>query len=195
MLGLFKKQQSVPHLMRDILFGELPASDQKPQTIAELQKIIGTEGLESRTYVAAWDELRKAGHAPDAQQEKIILGVVVEVGLPGGLDILAAYADHSVRYYNHAGGGVIWEHNDTRLDATLDKLLGLAADLVKHIGPGLKPPAIRKNYVRLNFLTPSGIHYGEGKINIIATDSIAGPVFATATELLTALNDVAISQQ
>ncbi|HEY7405910.1 MAG TPA: hypothetical protein VIB39_20460, partial [Candidatus Angelobacter sp.] len=61
--------------------------------IATLTDIAGRGGLESRHYVQAWHFLRALGVAPAKEKEKEVYGVIVEVGLQGGLDIIAAYPD------------------------------------------------------------------------------------------------------
>lgn len=63
--------------------------------------------------------------------------------MPEGLDLLAAYSDHSARYYNYSGAGVVWEHPDTSLDSPIDELLAAARQVVEMIGPwqGARPVA------------------------------------------------------
>ncbi len=71
--------------------------------------MLNQPGLESRHYLQAWHFLRAAGIQPPEQWAQFVLGVVVEVGMPGGADLVAAYADGSARFYSHAGGGVVWD--------------------------------------------------------------------------------------
>jgi hypothetical protein len=70
------------------------------------RSVIEQAGLESRHYLQAWHFLREHGERAPDEIAKQLLGVVVEMGLPEGLDLLAVYSDRSARYYNHAGGGV-----------------------------------------------------------------------------------------
>ena len=107
------------------------------------------------------------------------------------MDLLAAYTDYSARYYNYSATGVIWEHPDHSLDAAIDRLLDAARETVKQIGPweGARPapPAVR--HVRLSFLTPSGIHFGQGPLNTLSKDPIGAGVLEAATALMKALID------
>jgi hypothetical protein len=41
----------------------------------------------------------RRGEPPPQESAKQVLGMVVEMALPEGLDLLAVYADGSVRYY------------------------------------------------------------------------------------------------
>src|SRR5262249_11452302 len=134
--------------LRDLLFGDRPLSewardgeargepwarfaraqaalDRGDTTAASelLLEITRTEGLEPRHHLEAWHALRALGVSPPEERGKDVLGVVVEVGLELGLDILAVYRDHSARYYNQAGGGEVWERPDDSLDRAIDLVL------------------------------------------------------------------------
>ncbi|UOQ72994.1 hypothetical protein [Hymenobacter cellulosilyticus] len=89
-----------------------------------LRRVLATAGLESRHYLQAWQALRELGVTPPADTAKQVLGVVVEVSLEQGLDLLAAYADGSARYYNYSGAGVVWENPDDSLAPLIRALLG-----------------------------------------------------------------------
>src|SRR5579863_10532889 len=116
-----KKKNAVPNQIRETLFGDMPL-DQWPRdgvssdifpwstfvsarlhldggiqkdAIACWQQVLQHPGLEPRHYLQAWHFLRQHGTAPPPEQAKQVLGVVVEVGMARGLDLLAAYPDHS----------------------------------------------------------------------------------------------------
>ena len=114
---------------------------------------------------------------------------LVEFGMPKGLDLIAAYPDHWARYYNFSGAAVIWEHPDDSLDATIDSLLVEASKVVVRMGPWDKerPGPPPKDQMRLSFLTPSGIHFGQAPINTLAADPMAAPVVRLAADLMHAL--------
>lgn len=80
--------------------------------ILALRRVLSQPALPSRHYAQAWHFLRGLGVHPHPTEARTILGVVVKVGLPEGLDLLAAYGDLSAQYYNHSGAGVVWEHPD-----------------------------------------------------------------------------------
>lgn len=91
-------------------------------------------------------------------EAKRLDGVVVEVALDQGLDILAAYADHSARYYNYSGSAVIWERPDPSLDAHIDALLAAGAAILAQIGAweGARCPAPPRGQSRISMLAPVG---------------------------------------
>jgi hypothetical protein len=174
---------------------ELLQSD-RTAAIESLRSIANTAGLEPRHHLQAWHVLRELGVKPAQDLGKQVLGVVVEVPVGGGPDVLAAYADHSARYLNHAGGAVIWERPDDRLDALIDGLLAASSSLVQRIGPwdGPRPPPPRKEHARLNFLTPSGLHFGEGPFGALAGDPMGAPVINAATLLMKELVEIGLKK-
>lgn len=212
-----QKASGVPASIRDTLFGDMPL-DQWPKKggLAELapwdefakaqqliganktveaaecwKRIIARPGLEARHYIQAWNFLRQYGVEPAAAEAKNLYGVVFEVPIHGGLDLLAAYSDHSARYYNYQSSGVVWDHPDDSLDKPIDDLLSAAKGVVNKIGPweGDRPPAPPAGQVRMSFLTPSGLHFGQGPFEALQRDPIAGQTVQLATQLMVALVD------
>jgi len=116
----------------------------------------------------------------------------MELAMPNGLDLLAAYADHSVRYYNFSNAAVIWEHPNDSLDSYTDALLARSREVVPRLGiwnkPRLGPPT--GNMVRLNFLTPAGLTFGQGPAPIFERDPMAAPVMHAAANLMRALREL-----
>ena len=153
---------------------------------AVFQNILGMPQLESRQYLQAYRFLRELNVSPPKDNEKDVLGVVVEVGMPKGLDLLAAYADHHARYYNFGGAAVIWERPNDLLDASIDELLLEAKTVAQVIGVwyGDRPLAPQKGIARINLLTPSGLHFGQGPLDVLSKDRLGGPVLASAFRLM-----------
>lgn len=209
---LFSRSQA-PTPLRDVLFGDCPLdawptgdAGEGPfadfvlarqllqagdaSAAADMWRLIAnTPGIESRHHAQAWTFLRACGHAPPTESAKAVLGVVVEVALKEGLDLLAAYPDGTARYLNYSGAGVIWEHPDGSLDPKIQAVMLEAATLAQRIGPWTepRPGPPRSGSVRLNIITPSGLHFGEGPVQAIASDSMGGRLFHAATELMQAL--------
>jgi hypothetical protein len=209
---LKEKPKSTTTEIRETLFGDMPLSRWTPlatQTASEpwasfertrhfietgeaqsatatLQGILDVPGLESRHYLQAYHFLAELGVAPIQELSKNVLGVVVEVGMKGGLDLVAAYADHHARYYNYSGAGVVWERPNGTLDTTIDELLRAGGAVAQVIGPWKekRPPAPTNGRARLNLLTPSGLHFGEGPLDTLAKDKLGGPVIASAFRLM-----------
>ena len=201
--------------IRDTLFGDLPlehwpalgdsfrefpwnafakarahlATGKRDSAVECWRQVVRQPDLEIRHHLQAWHFMRQHGVQPTAEVGKRVLGIVVEVALPEGLDLLAAYADYSARYYNHAGGGIVWEHPDASLDGTIDELLDASSAIVQDIGPWEeeRPPAPAPGHVRLSFLTPSGLHFGQAAWSDLSGDPAAARVLELATHLMTSL--------
>ncbi len=208
MLDLFKKKTKNINIdIREVLFGDrqieqwcgsgMPwelfskANEEISRgnndiAIETLKEIIKLDGLESRHYIQAWYFLRMLGVTPEKKFGSKVYGVVIEVSLDGGLDILAAYEDCSARYFNYSGAAIIWDKPDDSLNEIITNLITKSQTVVDMIGPWdkerPKPPV--KGNVRLNFLTPLGLHFGEGPFNLLYNDPMGGAVIIAGTELM-----------
>ncbi|HVO02320.1 MAG TPA: hypothetical protein VMT54_08970 [Candidatus Cybelea sp.] len=203
------------HALYDTLFGDLPLSDwarhgdrldtepwrgfaraaeaQARGNIAEacrnLNEIATATEYESRHIIEAWNALREL-NCPEARRaEPSVLGVVIEASAEGGAeghDILAVYADRNAYYLDHAGGAVIWQAANVKLDEEIKAVLAAAAEILPRIGPwqGKRPAPPPKGNVRLNILTPVGLCFGEGPFAAIARDTIAGPLVKAGATLV-----------
>ncbi|MBC7771558.1 MAG: hypothetical protein H7210_03585 [Pyrinomonadaceae bacterium] len=169
-----------------ILARNAVSAGREAEAIKCWKKICAMPDLESRHYLQAWHFLRAAGTPAPADKAKVLLGVVIEVPLNGGLDLLAAYPGGSARFYSHAGGGVVWDHPNASLDPAIDTLLTEASRILKVIGPWEKPrpPAPPAGAIRVNVLSAAGLHFGEGPFAALARDALAGPAIDAATDLM-----------
>lgn len=213
MFNWFKKQKQQPArpvTVRDSLFGDLPLSEwpadaslkaepwvsfikarnhletkDNASAITELQKITEMPGLESRHYLQAWHFLRQLGVNPPAEKAKTVYGVVVEVGMPNGADTIAAYLDGTARYLHNTGGGVIWERPDSSLDDQIQALLAAGQKVAGYIGPWEqeRPGVPESGNVRLNMLTPSGLHFGYGGFKTLSEEPMGNAILSPATRL------------
>jgi hypothetical protein len=163
--------------------------------VEALKSILAMAGLESRHYAQAWHFLRMAGVSPTGAEGKRVLGVVVEVGVNEGQDLVAAYADRSARYFNFSGAAVIWEHPDASLDAPVTALVEAGEVLAARIGPweGARPPPVQRGEARVNLICPCGLHFGQGPFETLAHDQLGGPLIHRAGQLMQAL--IAKSEQ
>jgi hypothetical protein len=113
--------------------------------------------------------------------------VIIEVPLPGGLDVLAAYSEGGVRYLNQSGKLAFYEGVDS-LQPLVRKLFAAASPLVQQIGATdqpRRPPPTGTN-VRLTFLVSEGLFFGEGPMTAMQRDTLGGPVIQGGLELLQA---------
>ena len=156
-----------------------------------LEAIAANEKEESRVRALAYHRLRAAGR--DVPRGKL-LGVIVEVPVDGGLDVLAAFADGRVRFLSHSEKVAIFEEGAApEVEALAKELVAVSQTLVDQIGPWdrerLPPP--HRGHVRMSFLVSDGLYLGEGPFDALASDAMGGPVLAKATQLLHRVVDAA----
>jgi len=163
----------------------LAAAD-TPGAIAALNKVLLMGGLEVRLYLQAWHNLRALGQFPSKDQACQIQGVVVEVALERGLDIIAAYADGSARYFNYSGAAIIWDIQDADIDRLVTELLAVGQSLVDISEPwdGPRPLAPPIGAARINALTFGGLHFGQGSFHAISQDGLGGLALRGAFDLM-----------
>lgn len=161
---------------QSVLFGG-PVDAERVRTLAE------DTTAEGRIRALAYNWLRAQGQPVPP---KTLLGVIVEVPLDGGLDVLAAFSDHGVRYINQTGKLAVIEGGLPETDPIVVALLAAAQPVIARIGPSdqerLPPP--RQGNFRLTFLVSDGLYFGEGPMPVMQRDPLAGPVINQATQLL-----------
>ena len=208
-----KKSKNNSPAIRDTLFGDMPISawngnnssdepwvsfqevekylesDNTQQAAQLLREIIETPNLESRHYIQACHFLKSLGVDPPDDKAKEVYGVIVEVTMKQGVDIVAAYADHTALYLNYSGAAVIWEHPDDSLKEEIENLLAAGKKIIQNIGPweNERPEVPPEGQARVSMLTPSGLHFGQAPFNALANDEMGGPIVKAATELMQAL--------
>ena len=157
--------------------------------IREWSQIATFTGGESRHVLQAWHFLRACNVHPDESIASEALGVVVQVTVDGGHDTLAAYADGSVRYLNHAGGASIVDEPPAEVAPKVAALIAAGTALSAQIGPWDQPelPPLPVGHGRLLMLTRSGHRFGQGPDAALQQQPGASELFGAATDLLVAV--------
>ncbi len=150
-----------------------------------LLKIAGDPQAEPRVRLWAFTALRKGGYEPTPKDTSGALGVVVEVPMPFGLDVLAAYADGSVRFLGAAGQLVVMEGSGKPPPVVAEVIA--AGDSLLAVPPAprarpSKPPA--KDMLRLSALTAKGVHSVEVPWAEIEKGGRYEQLFVAASKLL-----------
>lgn len=177
-IQIFKENTKPPYTYPfSILF-------EKNSTTDQLQKIVGDPESDPRTKILAYNQLRERGIKSD---KKELLAVIVEVGLDSGLDVLASFKNGTARYINQTGAILVWETTtDDSSNKLTQTLFNNSQMAVEKIGPWDKPrrqyPA--KGMARISFLVSDGLYFGEGPVDVLFNDPIAGSALESATELM-----------
>ena len=171
---------SNPNTTKDALWSSLLA--EQPDKAA-LRNIAEDETNEGRMRALAYNRLRATG---EKVPSKKLLGVIVEVPLEQGLDVLAAFSEGGVRYLNQSGKVAIFEGQGNAVEGLAKELIAAAQPVVNQIGPWdkqrLAPP--KAGNVRMTFLVSDGLYIGEGPFGALRQDRMAGPILSKATQLL-----------
>ncbi len=153
-------------------------------TIGDLQKITKDPHAEPRIKVLAYNQLLAKRVKPD---KKELLAVIVEIGLDNGLDVLASFSNGTARYINQTGKILVWETTTDQTANELTRALFTASQkILPQIGPWDKArrPYPTKGNMRITFLVADGLYLGEGPIDVLFQDPIAGPALQKATALM-----------
>jgi hypothetical protein len=159
------------------------ATGHPDQAVQLWLSIARAPGLESRQVLQAWSLLRRQAVTPSATESDVVHGVVCEIAVGDGHDVLAAYRDGSSRYLNHAGKIVVAEGGQ---QPAVNAVMHAAEPLGKVIGLWDQPalPAVPNGHARLLLLTPGGFRFGQGPQDALWHEPMAGPVLNAATQLM-----------
>jgi len=165
----------------------------KKSSSTDLQALANDESAESRVRVLAYNALRARG---EKSPDKILLGVILEVGMPEGLDTLAAFADGSARYINYTGKMAIVEGVPNPFQKEIKEVLDSSKPIITVIGPWdkdrLPPPS--KGMIRITFLVSDGLYFGQGPTEQMQQERLANPVIISGVKLLRKLTEKSTEQ-
>lgn len=162
----------------------------EPHNIFSLETLSNDQSAEGRVRNLAFSKLRALGNNVPSKK---LLGVIIEVPLSIGLDTLAAYSEGGVRYINHTGKLAVIE-DAADFQPLVQQLFEASIPTVNQIGPWdkprLSPP--KQGNIRLTFLVSDGLYFGEGPMNVMQNESMAGAIIQQATLLLQAVVKAAV---
>ena len=156
-----------------------------------LKQVVDANGLDTRIYLQAWHTLVSLGEFPPESTRGQIQGAVIENHMDQGLDIVAAFADHSARYWNYSGTGIVWDARDPKIDEVIDNLFYVNQQIMKRIGIGLRdtPHIPPKGNIRIFLMAYDGSCVGEGTYDFLYNDEMGKYAINTAYGLMMTLMD------
>lgn len=157
-----------------------------PPDFNRLIALADDQAGESRVRALAFNKLLQKGQNVEPKQ---LLGTIIEVALPEGVDTLAAFADGNARYINHTGKMAIIEGAPGLFQSEIQAVMKASKPVVAVIGPWDKTrlPAPTIGNIRLTFLVSDGLYFGEGPMEVMQREPMAAPLIDAATELLVKL--------
>ncbi|MES0874769.1 hypothetical protein [Sinimarinibacterium thermocellulolyticum] len=148
-----------------------------------LRTLATAEHADSRARALAAALLRARG-APVTPAST--LGVVVEVALPEGPELLAAYADGAVRHLDAFGRALAFEGAPAAVQALARDIVarGAAFGRRRAIWSGARLPPPRCGDVRVSVLGTDGLRFIEGSFAALQADADIAAIIGGAVRLL-----------
>lgn len=159
-----------------------------------LERIANDLDIESRVRALAFNRLREMKVSVPLRR---LLGTIIEVPFPDGLDVLAVFSDGRLRYINQSGKLAIFEDTPPTLREKAEELLRVSQIVVNQIGPWDKPrpPPPKAGRMRMTFLVSDGLYFGEGADSVFMKDRLAAPVLMAGVQLVRLVVDTALEAQ
>ncbi len=165
----------------------------KDPGILELEKIIKDNTLESRVRILAYHGLAARGVLIN---HKELLGIIIEMGMDKGVDVLAAYSDGTASYIDQSGKLAIRDVNDNKSNLIIKELFSHGENIINNTAPFDKPrlPYPENGMARLTFLVSGCFYLGQGPTGVLLEDKMGKPVLQSGTKLARYLIDSASKQ-
>ena len=159
------------------------------RAVTLLKQITDAEGFNTRIYLQAWHTLMSLGEQPPESLRGVIQGIVTEYHMDNGLDIVAAYTDHTARYWNYSGAGIVWESRDPEIDKLIDDLLKVGQEIINKIGaePRENLPIPTQGKIRIFLMAYNGSSFGEGLYDQLIKDQMGNYAINASYNLMMGL--------
>ncbi|MCF8319363.1 MAG: hypothetical protein K9H63_03560 [Sphingobacteriaceae bacterium] len=167
----------------DALFGESSAA---------LGELLINPLCDPRIQLLAANQLRKLDLLPPTNR---LLGVVLEVNLPEGLDTLAAYKNGVATYISYSEKSIFWDSTTAESDLLTNQLFEEGIKVHERLSPWPQErlDAPHTNHLRINFLAEHGLYFGQGPISMLFNDTLTRPTLLAATNLMRYLVDTPLT--
>lgn len=147
-----------------------------------LLEVVAASNIETRISLWSWTALRRLGVHPKSHEADEIKGIVVQVPMENGIDVLAAYVDGTARYVNHSGKVIVWDIPDASITNTISKLLECSKALHCVVDAASTNHSVA-GLVRVTLLTFDGNRFAEASMHSVASSPI-NQVLAVGADLM-----------
>jgi hypothetical protein len=148
---------------------------------AKVRTIAEDQDEESRIRALAYNWLRAHNETVPAG---IVLGVIVEISVDHGVDVLAAYADGRVRYINHTGAMSLFEGVPPEIAAGAKAVVASAEDAGGLFKPLQGDRTAPTRDLRFTILAADGLHTAQGSWKEIGSEPKLDQILNNTIRLL-----------
>lgn len=154
----------------------------------ELRRVAELQNVDSLITLWAWNMLRAWGQMPDDDTAQKVLGVVMEVGLDKGMDVMAAYEDGTSRYVSKTGSMIVWDDHGDHNNDLARKIVAAAQAIANQLPASTAEAVTSAGNVQFSVLTVGGIRGIIAPMNEFSrAASPLAPLFNASKELLISL--------
>jgi len=181
-------------LFADRIEGFRPAPGETP---ADWQRLLFDPAADPRAVRALADEVQRDSRVRALAcswlrvrglpvPRGLLLGLVAEVAMDAGIDVLAAYADGRVRLLHHSGRLVLADTPVPAYAAAVRAWLDAGAAATGQARPWTRRPGALPGpgQARLAWITADGLCAREGRFEDLVRDPATGPALLAASQLL-----------
>jgi hypothetical protein len=152
-----------------------------------LESICVSTEAGTRLKLWSWFNLRRFNILSEGSDGAIVRGVVLEVRVEGGIDLLAVYEDKSARYLNYTGKLIAWDLSDGEIDSLCKNIL-IVANRMMEVSTKDYTEGPQVSLLRVTLLTFNGAYRIEGNPNTSTPgNAILGQLFKGGAMLMNAL--------
>lgn len=154
----------------------------------ELRRVAEMQSVDSLITLWAWNMLRAWGQMPDDDTAQKVLGVVMEVGLDKGMDVMAAYEDGTSRYVSKTGSMIVWDDHGDHNNDLARKIVAAAQAIAPQLPASTAEAVTSTGKVQFSVLTIGGIRGIIAPMNELSRAATPlSPLFNASKELLISL--------
>jgi hypothetical protein len=145
----------------------------------------------SQIQLWSWTALRRMGEQINERTAQQVLGVILEIPAPRGVNMLTAYLDGRASYINPDDKIMNWGSTQGKICDLAQGVIQAAQEIVEKLSPEKTRLPIEEGHIRISMLTCGGIQVHEERERDAKTkQSKAFPVFIASSRLLSALTEL-----
>jgi hypothetical protein len=152
-------------------------------TVADLLAIVNDNAADPRSKLLACNRLTAMGKK---LKRKEVFGVILEIGLEKGPDVMASFCNGTARYIKQTGKILVWDVPDETTEEMTRELFLRSTKTIAALTSWDKPRKTcpTTGNIRISFLAADGLYFIEDRLYVLFDDLAVNPALVTAVQLL-----------